>query len=158
MITIPSGVFSKYAEAADAMLALSGFGTQCKLVFANKIEVVNNVPSIKKKKTLGLQHSNSVDGFNRGETSYRTVETTEDIVLRVYWDKKTFEKYAGIDFPNGGVMTIGAYADLDNVDRASFLLINTDKTGHVEWKFEKVAESRIHGLNKNYIMSFWKRT
>lgn len=155
-ITIPSGLFDSYAEAADAMLALSGFGTQCKLVFATKVETVDSVPSVKKKKTLSLQQSQAVNGFNRGDTAYRTVETTENITLRVYWDKKTFEKYAGVVFPNEGIMTIGAYADMDNVSRASFLLVSTDKT-HEEWKFEKISSPRVHGLNKNYFMAFWKR-
>lgn len=156
--TIPSGLFSTYAEYADAMLATSGFGTVCKLVYVEKIEVASTtVPNVQQKKTMNLQRMGNDNGFRRGDTSYKTVETTEEITLRTYWTKKDFKKISNIDLPDGAVMCIGNYSDLSNIQKASFLLIETNKTGHQPWKFEKAAEPMLFGLDNNYLVSYWKR-
>lgn len=159
MVTIPSGVFTKYAEFADAMLASSGFGMSCKLVYTDKIEVIDQtVPNLKQRKVMNLQDTSPDSGFKRGTSSYKTVETTENITLRVYWDKKDFKKFGNIEVPDGSVMTIGTYADLPKINRAKQLLINTDRTGHVEWSFVKASEPTLHGLTQNYFMCFWTRS
>jgi len=159
MVTIPSGVFSKYAEFADAMLASSGFGISCKLVYTEKIQTINQtVPNLKQRKVMNLQNISPDAGFKRGTTSFKTVENTENITLRVYWDKKDFKKFGNIEVPDGSVMTIGNYSDLTKINRAKALLINTDKTGNVEWKFTKSSEPTLHGLDNDYFMCFWSRS
>lgn len=159
MVIIPSQIFTKYAEFADAMLATSGFGVNCKLVYTDKIQVIDEtVPNLKQRKLMNLQDTSPDSGFKRGDTSFKTVETTEDITLRVYWDKKDFKKFGNIEVPDGAIMTIGAYADLQKLSRAKALLIETDKTGHVEWRFVRSAEPTLHGLNQNYVMCFWSRS
>lgn len=160
MVTIPSGVFNKYAEFADAMLTPEVFGTACKLVYTDKIQVIDNsVPEIKQRKLMNLQNVSPQSGFKRGEISYKTVETTEDITLRIYWDKKEFKKFGNIEAPDGSLMTIGAYADLPKINKAIALLINTDKNGHADWRFTKIGEPTLYGLDsKNYFMCFWGRS
>lgn len=158
MVLIPSGVFTKYAEFADAMLASSGFGTLCKIVYTEKIQTIDEtVPGIKQRKLMNLQDISPDSGFRRGTTSFKTVETTENITLRVYWDKKDFKKFGNIEVRDGSIMTIGKYSDLSNINRAKALLINTDKTGHIEWRFTKSSEPTLHGLDNNYFMCFWSR-
>jgi hypothetical protein len=107
---------------------------------------------------MNLQNTSANSGFKRGETSFKTVENTEDITLRVYWDKKDFKKFGNIEVPDGSVMTIGSYADLAKINRANALLINTDKTGNVEWRFTRASEPTLHGLSNNYFMCFWGRS
>jgi hypothetical protein len=159
MVIIPSGVFTKYAEFADAMLASSGFGVSCKLVYTEKIQTIDQtVPEIKQRKLMNLQDTSPDSGFKRGTTSFKTIENTEDITLRVYWDKKDFKKFGNIEVPDGSVMTIGAYSDLIKINRAKALLINTDKTGNTEWRFTKSSEPTLHGLDNNYFMCFWSRS
>ena len=64
-MAIPSGVFTKYAEVADTMLSLSGFGTQCQLVYTDKIQVITDpVPNIKQKKVMNLQGISPSSGFS----------------------------------------------------------------------------------------------
>jgi|TARA_R100000008_G_scaffold82837_1_gene67523 hypothetical protein len=159
MVTIPTGVYGKYNDFATEMLNLtSGFGVSCKLVYTDKIEVETKaVPSFKQKRVMNIQKLNPDDGFGRGTKKFRTVENTENITLRVYWDKKDFKKYGNVDIPDGSVMTIGNYSDLAKIRKAAFLLIECDKTGHTQWKFEKAAEPTVHGLNSAYLMSYWKR-
>jgi hypothetical protein len=157
-MTIPSGIFTKYAELADTMLSLSGFGTQCQLVYTDQIQIMTDpVPSIKQKKVMNLQGISPSSGFSRADKEFKTVETTENIVLRVYWDKKDFKKFGNVEVADGSVMTIGAYSDLPKVSRAKALLINTDKSGHVEWRFTRTSEPTIHGLDNNYFMCVWER-
>jgi hypothetical protein len=159
MVIIPSGVFTKYAEFADAMLASSGFGVSCKLVYTEKIQTIDQtVPEIKQRKLMNLQDTSPDSGFKRGTTSFKTIENTEDITLRVYWDKKDFKKFGNIEVPDGSVMTIGAYSDLIKINRAKALLINTDKTGNTEWRFTKSSEPTLHGLDNHYFMCFWSRS
>lgn len=159
MVTIPSGVFTKYAEFADAMLASSGFGISCKLVYTEKIQTIDQtVPNIKQRKLMNLQDTSPDSGFRRATTSFKTVENTEDITLRVYWDKKDFKKFGNIEVPDGAIMTIGAYSDLTKINRAKALLIHTDRTGNVEWRFTKSSEPTLHGLDSNYFMCFWSRS
>jgi len=157
MVSIPQTVFTKYSEFADAMM--SDFGTSCKLVYVDKIEVLSNgaVPNPKQRKLMNI-HDSADGGFNRGSTSFKTVEVTEDITLRVYWDKKDFKRFGNIEVPDGSIMTIGHYADMLKVNRATSLLIATNITGHAEWKFTKNAEPIIHGLDQDYFMCFWSRS
>lgn len=157
MVNIPPIVFTKYSEFAEAMVSPSGFGAACKLVYMEKIEVVNNVPNIKARKVMNVQDISPDSGFTRGNSSFKTTETTEDITLRVYWDKRDFKKFGNIQVPDGSVMTIGKYSDLERINRAKALLLYSDRTGNVEWRFVKSSEPTLHGLDNQYFMCFWSR-
>lgn len=157
-MTLPSGLFSKYSEVADMMLDLSGFGVQCKLVHTDKIQEINSgVPVSKQKKVMNLQQISPDNSFARSEQSFKTVEVTENITLRVYWTQKDFKKISNINLPDGSIMTIGRYSDISKINKSSFLIIQTAKTGHEEWRFEKSGEPAIHGLDNNYVICYWKR-
>ena len=97
------------------------------------------------------------NGFKRGDVSIKTIETTEEVPVRMYCDKKSFQKFGHIQVPDGSVMTITQYKYLDKFNKAIALLVCTDKTDHQEWRFVKSAEPITHGLNNNYLMGFWGR-
>ena len=143
MVSIPSGVFTKYDEFATEMLnADSGFGIKCQIVYTDKIEVmeganVKSVSNFRQKRVMDVQRSNPDSGFGRGA--------------------KNFKKYGNVNIPDGSIMAISNYSDLGKIRKAAFLLVQTAKTGHAQWKFEKAAEPTVHGLNNNYLMSYWKR-
>ena len=117
MVTIPTGVYGKYNEFATEMLNVdSGFGIQCQLVYTDKIEVITKtVPDFKQKRVMDVQTINPNAGFSRGTKKFKTVETTENITLRIYWDQKDFKKYGNVNIPDGSVMAIGNYADLAKI-------------------------------------------
>lgn len=92
----------------------------------------------------------------RREASHKTIETTEDITLRVYWTKKDFEKVGNVNVPDGGIMTIGDFDDLYKVQRCQALLVYTDKD-HIPWRFEKLAEPFMFGLDKESSICYWRR-
>jgi hypothetical protein len=157
-ISLPSGLFTKYGEIADLMLDQSGFGVPCKLVYTDKIQVVNSQsPNSKQKKIMNLQQISPDNSFSRADQSFKTIENTENITLRVYWTQKDFKKISSAILPDGSIMTIGKYSDLSKINKSIALIIQTAKTGHEEWRFEKSGEPAIHGLDNNYIMCYWKR-
>lgn len=153
---IPQKIFAKYKEVTDAMLALTGFGTACKLVFTDKVEQVDFVPDIKQMKTMGINKS-PTSGFNRGSSAFKMVETLEDITLRVYWTKKDFKRFAAVEVPDGSIMTIGDIVDLPRINKCKSLSINTSMTGHTDWNFEKFSEPTIYGIGHSSFMCFWNR-
>ena len=127
MVSIPSGVFTKYDEFATEMLnADSGFGIKCQIVYTDKIEVMEGA------------NVKSVSNFRQKRVM-------------------DFKKYGNVNIPDGSIMAISNYSDLGKIRKAAFLLVQTAKTGHAQWKFEKAAEPTVHGLNNNYLMSYWKR-
>jgi len=154
---IPPEVLSKYAEAADAMLSTNSFGTSCKVIYIDKISVTEaDLPDFRNRKKM---HTSGGSGsFSRGEQSYKTTEISDSIVLRVYWDQKDFKRFGNIQVPDGGVMTIGKYSDLGKINKATALVIDSERTDHTEWRFEKKSEPTIHGLDKNYFMCIWVRS
>jgi hypothetical protein len=158
MVTIPSILGTKYAEIMDSMLESDIFTVSCKLVYNEEMQVISDpMPSLRNQKTMNLQDMHPSSPFKRGASSFKVVETTEDISLRMYWDKRDFQKFGHIQVPDGSVMTITKYSNLDKMNKAIALLVCTDKTDHQEWRFIKSAEPIVHGLNNNYLMCFWGR-
>lgn len=143
MINIPSGVFNKYKEVADYMLSADCFGTVCQLIYASKI-VTSTDTNLRQRLTM------KPSGGNRGNELTEYVETSENITLRVYYDKKSFSKIASLVVPDGGCMTICLVSLRDKVDRASFLLADSKR-------YEKASEILLWGLNKEYIVCSWAR-
>jgi len=148
MFSIPSGIFTKYAEVADYMLTSECFGTSCQLVYASKIVVSTN-DDLRQRRTM------KPSGGNRGDELTEYVETTENVTLRVYYDKKSFYKVASLTVPDGGCMTICSVSLRQKLDRASFLLTNTEQDQ--PWKYEKASEIIPWGLDKQYIVCAWAR-
>ena len=94
-ITIPSDVFAKYKEFADGMI--SNFGVTCQLIYTEKIEEISeSVPRPKQRRSLNVGDRGDSAGFARGTKKYKTVENTEDITLRVYWNRKEWVKIGEI--------------------------------------------------------------
>jgi hypothetical protein len=132
-ISIPSTVFTKYKEFADAMIA--DFGVNCK-----------------------LQDRNDAAGFARGSKKFKTVENTEDIKLRVYWNRKDWVKVGEIDIPDGAIQTIGYLSDFTSINKAKALIVNSDIDGYREYRFIKAAEPFPWGFKQDrYMVCFWTR-
>ena len=152
---IPQKVFEIYETHAQDMLALTGFGDPCKLVFMSQVEVVDSVSPLKQKKVMNLQGSKGDHG--RANQNFKSIEVTEDIVLTVYWTEKDFKKVSSVSVPSGGIMTIGNLSDIANVNNAIALIVHSDKTNLTPFRFVKLGEPIIYGLNRKYFMCMWTR-
>ena len=157
-ITIPSAVFTKYKEFADGMI--SNFGVTCQLIYTEKIEEISeSVPRPKQRRSLNIRDRNDTAGFARGTKKYKTTENTEDITLRVYWNKKDWVKIGEIQVPDGSIQTIGYLSDLPKLNKAKALIANKDVSGHEEYRFVKAAEPLPYGLKQDrYVVCFWSRS
>lgn len=150
---IPSILYDRYDEAMALFLDTANFGTSCKLVY-NKVSTLSATP-LDVRKRLTLSPPVGQNGSIRGTESTSVVETTENVTLRVYQDKKSFTKIGAFDFVEGSCMTIGPLSLMDNIKRANFILIHSARNS--EQKYEKGAEPLIWGLNGNYVVAYWKR-
>jgi len=153
---IPSRVYSKYAEAMTMFSLVANFGVVCSLVYKDisPISPISTTPSdIRQRLTMNPQAGQA--GMLRGSEATKLVETTEDITLRVYSDKKSFEKIGGFDFVAGSCLTIGTLAQMEKLKRASALIINRGAEG--ESRLERSGEVLTWGLNGEYCVAHWSK-
>lgn len=162
MAIVPQSVFRKYEEFVQHFL--DDFGITCKLVYSDRVQTVNeSLSPLRQKKTMNLV--GFPESFSRAEDAYKSVETTEEIILRVYWgtsdyisDNESYEKVGNLLVPMGTVVCYGLIKDLNKLERANKLIIYSSfTTDHREWALEKTSEPIPHGLTKTEVVSFWKR-
>ena len=158
MVSIPSGVYTKYKEFADEMI--TSFGVNCDLIYTHEVEVISDsVPRVKQRRGLSVQNRNDPAGFSRGTSTYRTVEATDTVKLRVYRSKKDFVKISGFEVPDGAIQTIGYLSDLTKINRAIALVTDTELAGHDTFRCTRIAEPFPHAFKHDrYIVCFWGRS
>lgn len=150
---IPSAVYAKYAEAMTMFSLTTNFGISCKLVY-QKIEPLSaSPPDIRQRLTMSPQMGQA--GMLRGGEATKLVETTEDITLRVYSDKKSFEKIGHFDYAAGSCLTIGTLAQMEDLKRAFALIINAGSEG--ESRLQRSGEVLVWGLNGEYCVAHWSK-
>lgn len=156
-ISIPETVFAKYEEFADAMIA--DFGVSCTLIYADKVETISDsVPQVKQRRSMNVQNRNDPAAFARGSSTFRTVESTENITLRVYRTPKDFIKIGNIDVPDGSIQTIGYLSDLTKINKAKAIIMDAGLAGHEEYRYIKTGEPAPFGFkHRRYIVCHWKR-
>jgi hypothetical protein len=160
-ISIPAEVFTKYQEAADAMI--DDLGIPCKLIYPGKVETTT--VDLSAQKTIKRLSVNNVApvGFTHGTTDLKVTEPESNITLRLYWSQRDWAKagfkyVGGIEVPDGSVMTIGYLADMDQVQRAQYLIANTNFSSYQEYKFQKAMEPQPWGMKQDrYFICIWTR-
>jgi hypothetical protein len=150
---IPANVYTKYAEAMSLFSSLDNFGVPCQLVYQKTSLIASTPTEIRQRLTMTPPVGQA--GMIRGGEATKLVETTESITLRVYSDKKSFDKVGAFDFVSGSCMTIGTIAQMDNLRRASFIIINSGSSG--EMKLQRSGEVLIWGLNGEYCVAHWTK-
>lgn len=147
---IPSNIYTKYAEAMSLFADTANFGVSCKLVY-KKTVTVSSVPVIRQQLTLGPHGGQS--GMLRGSEATRIEETYEEVTLRVYTDKKTFDKVGSFEFLAGSCLSIGPLSLMDNIKRADSIIIFSDRSS--DQIYERSGEVYIWGLDRNYCVAHW---
>lgn len=150
IMQIPSNVYTKYAEAMSLFAETANFGVLCKLVY-KKTGIVTSIPDIKKRLTLGPNGGQS--GMLRGTEATRIEETYEEVTLRIYTDKKTFDKVGSYEFLAGSCLSIGPLSLMDNLKRADSMVIFSDRSS--DQIYERSGEVQIWGLDGNYCVAYW---
>ena len=155
-VNIPDSVFDKYFDVIDSTFTI--FGVTCQLATVTLEEIPydpdNNIPD---HNDINI-HRRHDDQFDRGDKSYREVETLEDIKLKVYWENKSFVKVGNIAVPENAIQTIGMMTDLPKVLRAKYLIVHKDIKDYKLMKFERSGEHFPMGLKQTrYFGCFWSR-
>ena len=148
---IPSNVYTKYAEAMTMFSLTENFGTVCSLLYQKISSIATTPTDIRQRLTINPQAGQA--GMIRGSEATKLVETTEEVTLRVYSDKKSFDKVGAFEFIAGSCMTIGTLAQMDNLRRASAIIINAGSSG--EMRLERSGEVLVWGLNGEYCVAHW---
>lgn len=165
-ISIPSSVFSTYNEA---VLLFTRTGT---LVYPEKRERCPNCYMSTlgtRNKSVSSYRSGGPYPFERGMPcpycngkGHRATEATEDITLRIYWDKKHWVNVGiPIDIPDGSIQTIALMTDLAKINRAKYLIPKYDGIEKYDtMKYERSGASYPQGFKQNdtkYVVTFWNR-
>jgi len=156
-INVPQSVFDKYFEVIDSTFTI--FGVTCQLVFTEMEKIDydpdNNIPD---HNSINIHHGGG-GHIDRGEESYREVERLEDLVLKVYWNNKSWIEVGGnIKVPDGSIQTIGKMTDLPKVLRAKELIVHKDIKDYGEIRFERSGAHHPLGLRQTkYFACFWNR-
>ena len=94
---------------------------------------------------------------------YKANETTEDITLRIYWNKKFWVDIGiPIDVPDGAMQTISYMTDLEKINKAKYIIPNYDGIEKYDQsRYERAGSSYPQGFKQNatkYIVTFWTRS
>lgn len=165
-INIPSSVFDTYNEAVQF------FARTATLIYPEKKEDCPNC----RLDTLGTRNrsvSVYVAGgpypFERGMPcpycngkGYKAVETTEDINVRIYWNRKFWVDVGiPIDVADGSIQTIADMRDLPKIEKCKYLIPNYNGIEKYDnGRYQRSGASYPQGFKQNkikYVVTFWKR-
>tara|TARA_B100001939_G_scaffold340069_1_gene347652 strand:- start:833 stop:1345 length:513 start_codon:yes stop_codon:yes gene_type:complete len=165
-INIPSSVFKTYNEAVKL------FTRTGRLIYP---EVKEECPNCyldtlgTRNRSISFYKPSGPYPFERGMPcpycggkGYKANESTDDITLRIYWDRKSWVSTDfKIDVPDGGIQTISYMTDLDKINKAKYLIPLYDGSEkYDEARFQKAGPSFPQGFKQNetkYVVTFWSR-
>ena len=166
-INIPSGVFSVYNEA------ISLFTRTAKLVFPEKREQCPNCfldTMGTSTRSVSIYRSGGPYPFERGMPcpycegkGYKAVETSEDVSLRIYYDRKSWVSIGvPINIPEGAIQTICDMADLPKLAKCKYMIPEYDGIQNYDTsaRYERDGASIPQGFKQNptkNAVTFWNR-
>lgn len=160
-IKLPASVFAKLNEA------ILLFNRTCTLVYPEKKEKCENcVANTFGGRSVNIYRTGGPVPFNRGTPcplcggeGFKNIEVTENIELRVYYDKRNFIDVGfNVDIPNNVVQTVGYMDDYEKIMMAKELLINVGDAN--QGRYKRISEPYNQGFKQNptqYIVLFWER-
>lgn len=157
-INVPESVFDKYFDVIDSTFNI--FGVDCKLVYIDKVEVIDNsYDNIPVNPSIRPGRRNN-DHYKREDKTYKSVEAFDDIKLKVYWDSRSWVNVdrSNLKLPDNSIQTIFFATDLNKINRAKQIIVHDAIRTQQEMRFEKYGEPFPMGLRqKRYFGCFWTR-
>ena len=165
-INIPSSVFNTYNEAVllftrTATLVYPEKREQCPNCYMNTLGTRN--------RSVSFYRIGGPYPFERGMPcpycngkGYKAIETSDEITLRIYWDRKSWVNIGiPIDIPDGSIQTIAYMADMPKIEQCKYMMPNYDGIEKYDRaKYERNGPSFPQGFKQNdtkYIVTFWNR-
>ena len=159
-LAIPTGVRAKYKEVVDATISTDMFGVVCQLVFVEKREVVSNTFDAP---TVNNMHAGMIgmtpNNFKRGTKTYKEVETTQNITIKVYWESKDFQKpTADFVVPDNTIQIIGYQSDIPRIKEAKAFIPLNGNEYFAGQRYKLYKEPFPVGIGKDrYFAAFMER-
>jgi len=159
-LAIPTGVRAKYKEVIDATISTDMFGVVCQLVFVEKREVVSNTFDAPTVNNLHAHmYGMGPTQFKRDDKTYKEVEVTENITIKVYWESKDFQKPTK-DFvvPDNAIQIIGYQSDLPKIREAKAFIPLSGNSYFAGQRYKLYKEPFPVGIGKDrYFAAFMER-
>lgn len=158
-INVPTGVWTKYREAADWFI--DTLGKSCTLVYPPKRVACDNCVRPAGSTSNNTYRHGGPMPFNFGNcpmcggNGYHEEEQTGSITLRIYWDRRDWLKYANsIQIASVEAMIIGYLSDLPNLLKANELLLISNQN-YAQYRVKLSGKPVPHGFFKNrYFRAF----
>jgi hypothetical protein len=166
-INIPASVFDTYNEA---VLLFTRTGT---LVYPEKKEQCTNCymdTMGTRNRSISKYRPSGPYPFERGMPcpycggkGYKATESSDDITLRIYWNRKFWVDIGiPIDVPDGSMQTISYMTDLEKINKAKYLIPKYDGIEKYDQsRYERAGLSYPQGFKQNetkYVVTFWTRS
>lgn len=166
MVNIPQSIFNTYNSYVDDFI-IDNFGVNCKLVYpALKTECPNCIVDLIGQKSSNLYKSGGPYPFQDGMIcpycngdGFRSDSPTETIKLRVYWNKKEWQKIGmNVNMQDGAAQIIGFLTDMPKIRKAVSIEVLSDYENAINYKFILSGETFPWGFKKNrYFVGFLDR-
>lgn len=168
--SLPSNVFDSFNQVVLDILE-----REAVLIFPEEIktECPNcYLDTMNKFKSVSIYKANGPEPFDRGQPcphcggkGYKSTDKKETIKTRIYFDKKTIQKYiaqSSISIPSAALMTVSNIKYLKSIKQAKYLTpIYDGVENYYVQKFEKISDSSPNGFTSNnikYFTTFWSLT
>jgi len=163
--SIPSGVIDSHEWVSDAFI--DTLGKSCTLIYPAKItECSNCYYDARTRRSTGIYKTGGPNPFPNnsycpvcGGAGRTTAEVTEEITLRIYWNPKDWQTTANtIQNPQGVAQAIGYMSDLEKVERATEIILDSHVSSTREFRCVREGEAVPWGFRHNrYFLQFFRR-
>lgn len=161
VLTIPSGIFTKYFEVCDEFINNNFVGKQCTIVYPPLKVVCDHNLNPEGFTTGNVYEHGGPAPFNFGicsmcgNSGYKEQSSTGTLRLRVYWSPKDWRKIAGsLVVPDAKAMVIGFSSDLAKFNQAVEIILIAEQS-HVEMRMKRAGQPFLHGFGKSrYFIGF----
>lgn len=154
-IDIPQDLFDTYYSVVDDMIDLH-FGVSCTLYYPPIKEICSNCvynpvtgASSNKYKTGGpYPFEGGLCPYCDGN-GYEESTQTESIMLRCYFDRKSWAKM-GVDYKlaDGSCVVYGHMRDISKLQKANEITLNDQNAGNGVFRYRLAGEPTPHGFKK----------
>lgn len=153
---LPSGFIDKFNCAIDSTFDV--FGVTCTVIYIDTVEVISNTyDNVPDSRSINNHRRRPSPEYRREDVVVREVEQTEDVVMKVYWDAKTWIQTGGnIVLPDTGIQTVFYATDLDKVQKAEKIIVHKGIESLQKNTFKQFGKPFPMGLGQSrYFGCFW---
>jgi len=155
MPSIDTWVFEKWEEQIDSFID-NDFGVPCTIVYPSRRIPCTECSTRNKLGPNRNSHGGPMPfNFHQcalcGGDGFKEEEATDNIQLRVYYDRRKFRVINGtpIEIPDGMVQVIGYLRDIGKFERANHFILHKNIEGLGTSRYKRDSKWVPHGFKKN---------